>query len=88
MTLEDDKKAIIMRMPQVLQVGRGIELSVVRMGKILEGMGLARDRARPRLTERALRVIRASAKQSPEEFCQRGQPVNLVRGPEEARITG
>jgi transposase len=45
------------------------------MGKILQRMGPARDRVRPRLTGPALKVIRALAKQNPRatlnEFCQR-----------------
>jgi transposase len=53
---------------------RGIELSVVRMGKVLQQLGLARGRGRPRLTGRALEAIRALAKQNPRatlaDFCQ------------------
>jgi transposase len=54
---------------------RGLELSVVRMGKVLQQLGLARGRGRPRLTGHALEAIRALAKQNPRatlaDFCQR-----------------
>jgi transposase len=54
---------------------RGLELSVVRMGKVLQQLGLAWGRGRPRLTGPALKVIQALAKQNPRatlrEFCQR-----------------
>jgi transposase len=54
---------------------RGIELSLVRMGKVLEGMGLFRARVRPRLSGPILKVVRALEKQNPratlDEFCQR-----------------
>jgi hypothetical protein len=54
---------------------RGIKLSLVRMGKVLEGMCLARGRTRLRLTGPALNVIRALGKQNPratlDEFCPR-----------------
>jgi transposase len=45
------------------------------MGRVLHRMGLARVRARPRLTGPALKVIRGLAKQHPratlDKFCQR-----------------
>jgi arginine repressor len=53
----------------------GIESNLARLGKVLQRMGLARGRVRPRLTGPALEVIRGLAKQNPratlDEFCQR-----------------
>jgi transposase len=58
-----------------LRQQRGIRLSLPRMGKVLQQLGLTRGRPRPILTGPALKVIRALAKQNPratlDKFCQR-----------------